>query len=266
MIKICLAQIDTMLGDKEKNLRNIEHYCRQAKVAGAKIICLSELATTGYSPLLLGKKYHSLGEKKYEKTDTFFTQLSTELNLVIICGFVEKDDISHKIYNSAGVWVPHRQSWLGVYRKLHLMPDEKPWFEAGNTLPVFDIGICRIGIMICYDVGFPEVARALTVKDADILFMPSAWSEHDRDIWHIHTSCRALENTVHLIAVNRWGQEGRYQLFGGSRVVGPRGQVLVEATEGGEQSIYYSIDPNLQKETRESLFYLVDRKKNYCNV
>ncbi|HGJ5876511.1 MAG TPA: nitrilase-related carbon-nitrogen hydrolase [Arsenophonus sp.] len=263
MIKVSIAQTDAVLGDKDKNLQSLKNYCYKAKENNAQIICFPELATTGYSPSLLGKQYYSLSETKSEKTDILFTQLSTKLNLVIICGFIERDNTTNKIYNSAGIWIPNRKNWLGVYRKIHLIHDEKLWFTPGDSLPVFDIGICHIGIMICYDAGFPEVARILATKNIDILFMPSAWSEQDKDLWCINTPSRALENTIHLVAVNRWGKEGDIHLFGGSRILDPRGKVIAKAVEKSEDMICYEIDLNMQNETRKNLKYLIDRKINY---
>lgn len=222
-----------------------------------------ELATTGYSPSLLGEQYYSLSETENEQTDKLFSQLSSKLNLVIICGFIERDDTTGKIYNSAGIWIPNRENWLAVYRKMHLFDNEKRWFTPGDSLPVFDIGICRIGIMICYDAGFPEVARILATKQADILFMPSAWLKQDKDIWYINTPCRALENTTHLVAVNRWGNKGDMNLFGGSRIIDPRGRVIANASEKAEDTLCYEIDLTMQKEIRKSLKYLTDKKPSY---
>ncbi|MFS1540010.1 MAG: nitrilase-related carbon-nitrogen hydrolase [Candidatus Phlomobacter fragariae] len=263
MIKVSIAQTDAILGDKNKNLQCLENYCDKAKENNAQIICFPELATTGYSPSLLGEQYYSLSETKNEQTDKLFSQLSSKLNLVIICGFIERDDTTGKIYNSAGIWIPNRKNWLAVYRKMHLIDDEKLWFTPGDSLPVFDVGICRIGIMICYDAGFPEVARILATKKADILFMPSAWSEQDKALWNINTPCRALENTTHLVAVNRWGNEGNINLFGGSQVIDPRGKIIAKVSEKAEDMIYYEIDLTMQKEIRKSLKYLTDKKTSY---
>jgi predicted amidohydrolase len=263
MIKVTIAQTDAILGDKDKNLQRLEYYCYKAKENNAQIICFPELATTGYSPSLLGEQYYSLSETKNEQTDKLFSQLSSKLNLVIICGFIERDDTTGEIYNSVGIWIPNRENWLAVYRKMHLFHYEKLWFTPGDNLPVFDIGICRIGIMICYDAGFPEVARTLATKKADILFMPSAWSEKDKDIWYINTASRALENTTHLVAVNRWGNEGNINLFGGSRIIDPRGRVIANVSEKAEDTLCYEIDLTMQKQIRKTLKYLTDKKSNY---
>jgi predicted amidohydrolase len=105
--------------------------------------------------------------------------------------------------------------------------------------------IGTVGIMICYDMGFPETARFLTLQGAEIIFCPSAWRSEDRDIWNLNIPQRALENTVFLAAVNRFGQEGDdLYLFGGSKVCNPRGQVLAEIKEEKEAILYCEIDLN----------------------
>lgn len=260
MLKIALAQTNAVLGDKVKNLIHLEEICNKAKENNSQIICFPELATTGYSPSILGKYLYSLSESHGENTDMLFAWLSKTLDLIIICGFIEKNNTTGEIYNSAGIWVPEEKNWLGVFRKMHLTHDDKKWFTSGENLPVFDTKICRIGVMICYDAGFPEVARSLALKNADIIFLLSAWPEKDKDIWYINTPCRAIENTIHLAAVNRWGQEGKTKLFGGSQIVGPRGQIFARASETGEDIIYHEIALDLQTKTRISSTYLNDRK------
>ncbi len=125
---------------------------------------------------------------------------------------------------------------------------------------MFDTPIGKIGVMICYDMGFPEVARILTLQGAELLIAPSAWCIQDRDMWDINTACRALENGTHLLAVNRWGHEEDLHLFGGSKIMGPRGQVLCEASCEQEQLLVGEIDFRLQAYTRLNVPYLRDRK------
>ena len=92
------------------------------------------------------------------------------------------------------------------------------------------------------------------------MIAPSAWCIQDRDMWDINTACRALENGTHLLAVNRWGHEEDLHLFGGSKIVGPRGQVLCEASCESEALLVGEIDFRLQAHTRLNVPYLRDRK------
>lgn len=256
MLKVALAQIDTLLGDKDCNLMHIEEKCLEAAIYNSDIICFPEMATTGYSPDVLGCELWTLSEKRRDETDRLMSKLATDLNISIICGFVERGDFLGDIYNSTGVWIPGQESWHGVYRKIHLIDSEKNWFLPGEDIPIFDIPNCRIGIMTCHDAGYPEMARILTLAGSCLLFIPSAWNISDKDIWQINCSSRAIENGIHLIAVNRWGTEENRHFFGGSQLIDPRGKTVICASEYSEDLILGQIDFNQQAKTRLEIPYL----------
>lgn len=259
-VKVALAQFDSELGNKHANLQRMALLCEQAAESGAKLICFPELATTGYRGDLLKTKLWDLSDSTGSETYRLFSELATRLNITIVSGFVERGDYLGDIYNAVGVWNPGCEGISGVFRKVHAFGIEKQWFSRGDSFPVFDTPIGKIGIMICYDMGFPEVARILTLQGAELLIAPSAWCVQDKDMWDINTASRALENGAHLLAVNRWGHEEDLHLFGGSKVLGPRGQVLCEATCDGEALLMGEIDFVLQAHTRLTIPYLRDRK------
>jgi predicted amidohydrolase len=257
--RIALAQFDSVLGDKGHNLQRMASYCHQAADRGAKLICFPELATTGYRGDLLTTRLWDLSEKRDGETSQLFTELANKLDITIVSGFIERGEYLGQIYNSVGVWVPDSSEISGVFRKVHAFGMEKQWFTRGDSYPVFDTPIGKIGIMICYDMGFPEVARILTLGGAELLLAPSAWCAQDEDVWDINTACRALENGTHLVAVNRWGQEGDLPLFGGSKLIGPRGQTLAQASTSGEELLLCEVDFLAQAHTRLNVPYLRDR-------
>ncbi|MDX4946549.1 nitrilase-related carbon-nitrogen hydrolase [Providencia manganoxydans] len=259
-VKVALAQFNSMLGDKSGNLQRMADFCHQAAEQGAKLICFPELATTGYRGDLLSTKLWDLSDSVGSETYQLLSSLATKLDLTIVSGFAERGTYLGEVYNSVGVWTPGCHEISGVFRKVHAFGIEKQWFNSGNSYPVFDTPIGKIGVMICYDMGFPEVARILTLQGAEILIAPSAWCIQDRDMWDINTACRALENGCHLLAVNRWGNEGDLLLFGGSKVLGPRGQVLHEAGYDSEQLLIGEVDFQVQAHTRLNIPYLRDRK------
>lgn len=263
MVKVALAQINTVLGNKDKNLSHIRSLCQTASHNKANFICFPEMATTGYTPDLLGKKLWSLSEKRGDETDLLFSQLANGLNLIIICGFVERGNRIGQIYDSAGIWMPGYNSYQHVHRKIHLWGDEKKWFSEGNHCKVIDTPFCRIGVMICYDIGFPEIARIFAINNVDILFVPAAWPEYAVNVWNINCAARALENGIHLVAVNHWGKEGDNQLFGGSQIVSPNGEQVVRASENQEDLVFGYVDFSLQAETRLIVPYLKDMKTNF---
>ncbi|MTC23473.1 MULTISPECIES: nitrilase-related carbon-nitrogen hydrolase [unclassified Providencia] len=259
-VKVALAQFDSELGNKMGNLQRMAQLCEQAASQGAKLICFPELATTGYRGDLLSTQLWDLSDFDGSETYRMFSQLASRLDITIVAGFAERGSRLGEVYNSVGVWNPGCENISGVFRKVHAFGIEKQWFKNGDTFPVFDTPIGKIGVMICYDMGFPEVARILTLQGAELLIAPSAWCIQDRDMWDINTACRALENGTHLLAVNRWGHEEDLHLFGGSKIMGPRGQVLCEASCEQEQLLVGEIDFRLQAHTRLNVPYLRDRK------
>ncbi|CAG9414403.1 nitrilase-related carbon-nitrogen hydrolase [Providencia alcalifaciens] len=259
-VKVALAQFDSELGNKIGNLQRMAQLCEQAASQGAKLICFPELSTTGYRGDLLSTQLWDLSDFDGSETYCLFSQLASRLSITIVAGFAERGERLGEVYNSVGVWNPGCENISGVFRKVHAFGIEKQWFKSGDTFPVFDTPIGKIGVMICYDMGFPEVARILTLQGAELLIAPSAWCIQDRDMWDINTACRALENGTHLLAVNRWGHEEDLHLFGGSKIMGPRGQVLCEASCEQEQLLVGEIDFRLQAHTRLNVPYLRDRK------
>ncbi|EKT58382.1 nitrilase-related carbon-nitrogen hydrolase [Providencia sneebia] len=260
IVKVALAQFNSRLGDKQHNLQRMADFCHQAAHLGARLICFPELATTGYRGDLLSSKLWDLSDSEDSETYQLFSSLATSLDITIVSGFAERGRYLGEIFNSVGVWNPGCDGISGVFRKVHAFGIEKQWFSGGDSYPVFDTPIGKIGVMICYDMGFPEVARILTLQGAELLLAPSAWCVQDRDMWDINTACRALENGSHLLAVNRWGDEGDLHLFGCSKLLGPRGQVLKEATCEGEELLICEVNFTVQAHTRLNIPYLRDRK------
>ncbi len=115
--------------------------------------------------------------------------------------------------------------------------------------------------MICYDAGFPEVARTLALKGAKIIFMPSAWRIEDKYMWDLNTQSRGLENTTFISAVNICGYQGETFLFGNSKVVSPSGIVLNQC-EKTENLLFTTIDLEDINTVRENIMYLDDRNTN----
>ena len=148
----------------------------------------------------------------------------------------------------------------GVYDKQHLWALERFYFRGGNGTPVFQTDFGTIGIMICYDMGYPEVARMLALQGAQIVLCPSAWCEPDHDVWDINVPARALENTVFLCAVNRYGREQDLYMGGHSKVCDPRGRVVAELPDEGEGVLNVEIDLADVVSNRQTSPYLRDRR------
>jgi predicted amidohydrolase len=162
--------------------------------------------------------------------------------LYVAAGLVEEAD--GKFYNSAVLVGP--DGWLGTYRKIHLFWREKDWFAPGNQpYQVWDIGKARVGLMICFDWIYPEAARTLALKGADILCHPANLVlPHCPDAM----VTRSLENRVFSITANRTGAESRgggpnLKFIGKSQTIGPKGEVIFRMDDQETGVRLVDIDP-----------------------
>jgi omega-amidase len=126
-----------------------------------------------------------------------------------------------------------------VYAKTHLFRGEKKWFTPGDCFWNGTIAGWPCGVLVCYELGFPEVARCLALAGARLLLAPAAWGRPRADAWHIATAARALENGCFLAAAGQAGTNGTIEFLGESRVVDPYGDVLVQA---GDEAAMLVID------------------------
>ena len=161
----------------------------------------------------------------------------------IVSGFNERDE--NLLFNSAILIGP--EGYIGKYRKLHLFMNEKDYFQAGDVgLPIFDIGLCKIGLLVCFDWIFPEVWRILALKGADIICHPSnlVLPGFAQKAIPIH----ALLNHVYVVTSNRIGTERELSFTGLSTIANPKGEILVQASQTSEEVRIKEIDLNLARD------------------
>lgn len=237
-LKVGFLQTCPEFGNVEANCRHVEQ-----ELAGvdADLIVLPELFQTGYQFKDL-EEARTLSEPVPDGPTTKFLEgLSKQHNLFLVAGLAEKED--DVLYNSAVLTGP--QGFIGKYRKAHVFDTEKKFFAPGNLpLPVFDIGKARVGIMICFDWRFPESARTLALKGADLIAHPSNLVLPDCPQSMI---TRCLENRVFAITADRVGTEHRVgdeslHFIGQSQVVDPDGKLLVRASEEDAETQVVEID------------------------
>ena len=253
----------------EVNIEKTKEKVREAAAKGANIVCLQELYHGQYFPQTVSVDNYRLAIPLEHEALTEMQQLAKELEIVLIVPFYEW--VAKGIYfNSAAVY-DEKGNYLGTTRKNHI-PDgpqyhEKYYFTPGNTgYPVYDTKFGRIGIGICWDEWFPEVARILTLKGAEILFYPSAiGSEPDhpelstRDAWTKAISAHSIHNGVFVAAVNRVGQEKDMNFYGGSFISNPLGEII-QSLDDKEGILVKEIDLQEIEFTRNLLQFLRDRR------
>lgn len=257
--KIALVQYQSVLGDLQKNADRAVEMVREAAAKGAKIVCFPEMFNTGYNFQLIGDGFHNCGETIDGHTITRLQKVAKECACYVIAPITLEKKVKGVFYNAAVV-IDDEGVVLGDYSKHHLWAAERYYFHAGEDIPVFDTKYGKIGVMICYDAGFPETARVLTLKGAELIFMPSAWRIQDWDMWNLHIPQRALENTLYVAGVNRFGHEDDLYMFGNSKVADWRGRIIAESKEEKEEIVYAEIDLDQLTKARLDIHYLKDRR------
>jgi len=231
-VTIALAQTAPVLNDNEENLRRmattIQRICSEQPT---NLIVFPELAVSGYE---CGLNFTRLAERVTGHAVSFLAGKAAEMNVHIAFGMPIKEKVESILYNAAVLIGPDGEL-LGDYRKLHLRGEERLAFRAGYRLPIFETEFGQVGIMIGWDLAFPEVARSLTLDGADLIITCAAWEAAHMEEWQAYTVARACENAVYLAAADRVGEEPSYTFGGESVLVGPGGQIhttLDEAVEG----------------------------------
>lgn len=245
MAEVTIATVSMhVVYDKAENLRTYYKYIDEAAEKGAKLIVFPETSLQGYLDNLgvFQKKTVQYQQENAEvvpfgESTQALIKKAKEKDIYIIYGMVEKDACQvGKLYNTAVLVGP--EGYIGSYRKVHLPMDEAHLFYPGNEINVFDTQIGRIGMLICYDKDYPETARILAAKGAELIVMPTAWSLDDSStepetnysvfVYDLFDKARAVENQAFFLSANQVGITGEIHFFGRSRIVSPLGKVKAE--------------------------------------
>ncbi|WP_421384752.1 nitrilase-related carbon-nitrogen hydrolase [Bacillus salacetis] len=264
---------------KEQAIKKHIELVKDAAKKGAQIICLQEIF---YGPYFCSEQnpkwYDSAEEIPNGPTTKRFQDLAKELNVVIVLPIYEREGIA-TYYNTAAV-IDADGSYLGKYRKQHIphvgVGDkgygfwEKYYFKPGNLgYPVFDTAYAKVGVYICYDRHFPEGARLLGLKGAEIVFNPSATvaglSEY---LWKLEQPAHAVANGYYLGAINRVGYEGPWNMgefYGQSYLVDPRGGFVSIGSRASDEVIIGEMNKKMIREVRDTWQFYRDRRPETYN-
>jgi omega-amidase len=251
-IKGAALQFNIALGDIDKNLAHVTATLRRLALEGVELAVLPEMWSCGFAY----KELNALAKRTPELVAEL-SRLSAELSMVIVGSLPEPH--GDKVYNTA--YVLDRGSVAGSYRKLHLfsLMGEDRSLDSGDAVLVAQTSLGKIGVMICYDLRFPELARKLAIEGAEIIVVPGEWPKPREEHWRTLLRARAIENQLFVIAANCCGVVGKLDFFGQSMVIGPKGEVLAEAGyESSEPAAV--IDPLEMLRWRESITCFQDRR------
>ncbi|MSP40970.1 MAG: carbon-nitrogen hydrolase family protein [Deltaproteobacteria bacterium] len=260
MSKIAIAQMQSST-DKPSNLRKARGFIDQAKSKNAELIAFPEFLMA-FSPA--SQSAAELTEVAESLDGPFIARLreSAKANgIAIIAPIYETSSVPQRVFDTA-VWIDAQGNVASVYRKLHLYDafgfKESDKFHPGADIaPQINSGDAHFGMMICYDLRFPEMARMLTLAGANILIAPSGWVQGDLKVEHWQTmiKARALENGCFVIAPNQVGNI----YTGHSLAVDPLGRTLADLEETEDLRVI-ELDLKLVNEVREKLPLLKNRR------
>jgi len=252
-INIALAQLRCELRNKETNLLRILQTLKEASQKGADYVLFPELYLTGY---VMDQELTMLAEPVNGPSIQSIRDKAKLYGVGAIVGFPELD--GNLMYNTA-VLIGKNGEILGKYRKVHLYHREKEWFTPGQSFPVFSLPEGKIGLMITYDMEFPESARILSLKKAQLVLVLAANMVPYQHYQDTFIKARALENHVYTAIANMVGLDNENVFFGESQIVHPDGQELYKG-KNNEEIPVVQLHLSQTNPEKQILDYLHNRK------
>lgn len=238
-MKVILAQKKHRLGDKEYNLKIIEE---TAASTDSELLVFPEMFLTGYG---IGDLYWTVAEEIPGPSSQRISDAAKENDTTIICGMPERPvpDIG-RLYNSALVATPDGK--LDAYRKTYLANfgpfDDMRYFKPESELPLFDTPLGKLGVVICYDLFFPEITKYYAMNGADMIVCISASPSVTREFFEGVLLTRAIETTSFVLYANMLGREEQLMFWGGDTAISPKGRQLAKGPYFEEALVELDID------------------------
>ena len=259
-LTLSLAQIPVVNSKPEENLKKAEKLIAEAKKKGSELICFPEMWTTG-----LNWKGVAGALDASEAAAEEVAGLAVKYKIWINGSMLMRDELGQPVNTS--ILFDDAGKKRGVYRKIHLfgLMDGDKNLAAGDKLCIANTPWGGVGLSICYDIRFPELFRSYALKGAKIILCPAAFPRERIEHWKILLRARAIEDQAFMVGTNlvgreEFGKDGTVDYGGSSAVIGPWGDVIVEAGEAKETLLTATIDVNKVDEARAKMDVLKDRK------
>ncbi len=249
--------------DRDRNLAKAGMLAEVAAGEGAKIIALPQLFSLPWFPATIDRKNMALAEDlESGPTSVFLRETAARLGAVLIGSIFEEDRGAY--FNTAIVAGP--DGLIGRYRKVHVpqipLWEERAYFSPGDLgFPVFDTPFGRIGVLLCWDIFFPEAFRILALKGAEMVFALTASAfDHSHRKWERAISAAAHANGFFVFRVNRVGQSDKQEFYGKSFCCGPDGEMLDEPSGASEGVVMAEAALSEVASVRNEWVFLKDRR------
>ena len=254
-LKVAAVQFNIKLGDVDANVQHACEAIERVAAQGCTLAVLPEMWSSGYDY----KQLNTLALRTPEVLKEL-GRLSAEHGMVIIGSLPEPH--GDKVCNTA--YILDKGELLGAYRKIHLfsLMGEDRALQGGDSWVVVDTHVGRVGVFICYDLRFPELARRLALEGAEIIAVPAEWPKPREEHWRTLLKARAIENQLFIVAANCCGIQGKLDFFGESCIIGPKGEVL---GQGGYEDceLVADVDFSHMESWRQQITCFQDRKPQY---
>jgi len=237
-VKVALAQLDATVGDKERNLKKLE---RAVAGAHADLLLAGELFLPGY---MARDAFPQLSEPIDGPSVAAVLAMAQEHGTHVVFGMAEREPDTRRLFNSSVLVAPDGK--VAVYRKVYLANfgpfEEGLYFGRGDGLTLVDTKLGKIGLLICYDAFFPELAKAYALGGAELLAIISASPATSKPFFDRILPARAIENALPLLYANLVGTELNIVFQGGTQAIGPRGEDLGKAEDFVESTVTADLD------------------------
>lgn len=278
-MKVAIVQMSVVL-PIEQNIIKIANNIRTVAANGAQLVVLQELHNTPYFCQTEDTDMFDLAEPIPGPSTDFYSELAKDLGIVLVTSLFERRAAG--LYHNTAVVFERDGSVAGIYRKMQI-PDDPAYYEKFYFTPG-DIGfepintsVGRLGVCVCWDQWYPEAARLMALKGADVLIYPTAIGyessdtpeeqERQRNAWEIVQRGHAVANGMHVITVNRVGFEpdpsgatGGITFWGSSFVAGPQGEIIYRAPADREVNAVVDINIEHQEDVRRIWPFFRDRR------
>lgn len=256
-LRIALVQMDVAIGEPDVNADRVVQRMEEAVLAPNKpdILVLPEMWNTGFAL----EDIHELGDEGGNRTRNIISAFCRKHGVYVVAGSVAEWK-EGQTYNTSYVFDREGQV-LADYSKIHLfrLMREEKYLTEGEKLGKFLLAGQQAGVMICYDIRFPELARKLALDGVKLLFVPAAWPHPRLHHWRTLLQARAIENQMYVVACNQAGIAGDTHFFGHSMIVDPWGEIVAESGET-EAILQADIDLRLVDEVRSRIPVFEDRR------
>ena len=255
-IKVAAIQMDIQFGKSEENRTRLVEKMHEALKGQPNVLIAPEMWNLGYD---LENTLEN-GNKNGEMIRSLFAPMAKQHNAYIIPGSIANVR-ENKVYNTSYV-IDNQGELKGHYDKIHLfrLMNEEKYLEPGDKRFTFDLYGHKAGVVICYDIRFPELIRSMALDGMEVLFVPAEWPHPRLYHWRSLLIARAIENQMFVVATNRVGSDPNNTFFGHSMIIDPWGEVIAEGSES-EEILTVELDLSIVPEIRNRIPVFKDRKE-----